>query len=477
MSISANGNEYVRSVLAQVHMKAKTEMMPASGTTTPVSEDGYLFDDMNLAVAAAKNAQKELMKCTLKQRGSMIAAIRSKLTEHIEELAKMEVEETGMGRFRDKVEKYKLTISKTPGIEDIQPEVITGDDGMTIIEYRPFGVAGCIFPSTAPGCTPIHNVICMIAAGNTIVASPHPGGIKTTLATIKYINEAIREAGGPENIIVCTRDASIEKADQMMKHPDVKILVATGGPGVVHQVLSSGKKAIGAGPGNPPVLVDETADIPKAAKDIIDGNAFENCIQCIGEKECIVVDCVADLLVSEMLQHGAYLLKDPADIEKLTHVVFTEGTNINKKMVGKDAKFFLHAIGINAGDEVRTIIFEAPRDHPIVMEECLMPILPIVRVPSIDVAIDEAVRIEGGRRHSAIMHSRDVRNITKYAKAIETTILTKNGPSYAGSGLGGEGWCTMSIAGPTGEGVTRPRSFCRATRCCMVGELNLRSAR
>lgn len=475
----ANNEEYVKSVLAEIRIKEPAVTVSSQKKPDCKSQEceDYLFDDMDEAVKAAKKAQQELMKCTLEQRSDMIRSIRTKLTEHIEELAKMEVEETGMGRYEDKILKYKLTIAKTPGIEDIQPEIITGDDGMTITEYRPFGVIGAIFPSTAPGCTPIHNVICMIAAGNSIVASPHPGGYKTTFATIKYITEAIREAGGPEHLIVSAREASMKNANQLMKNPDIKMLLATGGPGVVHAVLSSGKKAIGAGPGNPPVLVDETADIPKAGKDIIDGNSYENCIQCIGEKECIVVDCVADLLISEMQQHGAYLLKNPEDIEKLTRVVFTEGTKINKKMVGKDAKYFLQAIGISAGDEVRTIIFEADRNHPIVMEECLMPILPIVRVPDVDTGIAEAVRIEGGRRHSAIMHSRDVRNITKYAKAIETTILTKNGPSYAGSGMGGEGWCTMSIAGPTGEGVTRPRSFTRATRCCMVGELNLRSAR
>ncbi len=468
--------EYIRAVLSQIDMQKSA---PAAAPADPaeIGTGSCFFDSIDEAVAAAKKAQKELMNCTLKQRGAMIESIRRNLTGHIEELAQMEVEETGMGRFRDKVAKYHLTIDKTPGIEDIQPEVLTGDDGMTLTEYRPFGVAGCIFPSTAPACTAIHNTICMIAAGNTIVASPHPGGLKTTLVAVKLINDAIEEVGGPKNIIVCTRDASIEKAGQMMKHPDVKLLVATGGPGVVRAVMSSGKKAIGAGPGNPPVLVDETADIPKAAKDIIDGNSFENCLQCIGEKECIVVECVADLLISEMQQHGAYLLKEPAQIEKLTKIVFKENGSINKKFVGKDAKLFLQAIGIPAGDEVRTIIFEAAADHPIVMEECLMPILPIVRVPNVEAGIDEAVRIEGGRRHSAIMHSRDVHNITRYAKAIETTILTKNGPSYAGSGLGGEGWVTMSIAGPTGEGVTRPRSFCRATRCCMCGELNFRSAR
>ena len=260
-----------------------------------------------------------------------------------------------------------------------------------------------------------------------------------------------------------------------MRHPKIDFLLATGGPAVVKEVLSSGKKGIGAGPGNPPVLVDETADILKAAKDIIDGNSFENCMQCIGEKECFVVDSVADLLISEMQKHGAYLIRDRATVDKMTDLL-TENGAPNKKYIGKDAVVILNALGISIDPGVRSIIYEVPAEHITVQEEYLMPLLPIVRVRNADEGIALAVKAEGGRRHSAMMHSRDVRNITKYSKAIETTILVKNGPSYAGVGLGGEGFVSMSIAGPTGEGLTSPRTFARPQRCVMVGELSLRSA-
>jgi len=315
----------------------------------------------------------------------------------------------------------------------------------------------------------------MIAAGNSAVISPHPGGKNTTLEAVRIINRAIVGVGGPANVIVSTSEATMKEAAEIMKHSDIDLLVATGGPGVVKEILSSGKKGIGAGPGNPPVLVDETADIPKAARDIIDGNSFENGIQCIGEKECLVVDCVADLLISEMQQDGAYLITDSGGLARLIELVTSNGLP-NKQYIGKDANIILRDAGINPGRGVRTIIYEACADHITVMEEYLMPLLPIVRVRDVDEGIALAVKIEGRRRHSAIMHSRDVRNITKYAKAIQTTILVKNGPSYGGVGLGGEGYVSMSLAGPTGEGITSPKTFTRPQRCVMVGELNLRSA-
>lgn len=471
-SIDRDEQDYIKKIVEQISIQ-----MRSNENVSDVSkvQNNCFFDCVNDAVDAAVIAQVELSKCSLKEKEKMITAIREKIRDNVYNLSQKELEETGMGRFEDKVAKHLLTIEKTPGTEDVKPEVYSGDDGLTLIERRPFGVAGCVLPSTAPSCTPIHNAICMIAAGNSVIFSPHPGGKNTSFEAIRLINEAIIEAGGPPNVVVVTKEATIQMANEIMKHPLIDLLVATGGPGVVNSILSSGKKGIGAGPGNPPVLVDETADIPKAAKDIIDGNGFENCIQCIGEKECIVVDCIADLLISEMQQNGAFFIRDKNKIEDLTNIVSLENGSVNKAYIGKDAKIILRDIGINVGDDIKSIIYEVPADHITVVEEYLMPLLPIVRVKNVDEGIKKAVKIEGRRRHSAMIHSRDVRNMTKYAKAIQTTILVKNGPSYSGVGLGGEGFVTMSIAGPTGEGLTRPRTFTREQRCTLCGDLNLRS--
>lgn len=440
------------------------------------SEKGPIFDSVDEAVEAAYEAQKVLATMSLAQKREMIDSIRRKFRGHVQELARLELEETGMGRYEDKVLKYHLTLDKTPGVEDIKPEAFSGDDGLTIVERRPFGVAGCILPSTAPVCTAVHNSICMIAAGNSAVLSPHPGAVQVTLRAMELIREAVVEAGGPENVIVCTRKSTFEKTQELISHPQIRLLVATGGPAIVKMVLSSGKKAIGAGPGNPPVMVDETADIPRAAADIIRGNSFENCLQCIGEKEVIAVNCIADELISCMQAAGAFLLETEEQRQSLTALVTDEKGNPKKNWVGKDADLILEALGIEAPRGVKTILFEAPADHPTVTEEYLMPILPVVRVKNAREGIAAAKKAEGGRRHSAIIHSQNVSVLTRYAQELETTVLVKNGPSFSGLGLGGEGFTTMTLAGPTGEGITSPRSFTRLQRCCMIGELNLRSA-
>ncbi|MEL7565335.1 MAG: aldehyde dehydrogenase family protein [Dehalobacterium sp.] len=434
-----------------------------------------IFAEVDEAVEAAFIAQKKLLQLGLEKRAKIIEGMRQIGLANVELLARMEVEETGMGRFEHKVQKHYLALLKTPGIEDIQAKVYTGDNGITLVESLPYGVAGCITPSTAPSETVFHNAICMIAAGNSAVISPHPAAAKTTKKVVELLNQAIQEKGGPPNLVVSLQEATLQKASEIMKHPKISLLLATGGPGVVKAVLSSGKKAVCAGPGNPPVLVDETADIPKAGRDIVTGASFENDINCIGEKEVLVMEQVADELIAEMVKNGAYLLKDKKDIARLTKLVTTPEGDVNKDFVGKDARVILKEIGISVTDDIKVIIYEVPADHITVMEEFLMPILPIIRIKSVDEGIELAVCIEGGNRHTAVMHSKNVDNMTRFARAISTTIFVKNGPSFSGVGNGGEGYTAMTIAGPTGEGLTSPRTFTRTQRCVLVDGFNLRS--
>jgi propionaldehyde dehydrogenase len=327
----------------------------------------------------------------------------------------------------------------------------------------------------------------MVAAGNAVVFSPHPTAKGTSLLTIKLLNEAIVKAGGPANLLTAVAEPSLEATNAMMNHPGINMLVATGGPAVVKAVMSCGKKAIGAGAGNPPAVVDETADIEKAARDIIAGCAFDNNLPCIAEKEVIVVGSVADKLMAYMQRYGAYLIAGQ-DIDRLAKVILTEKEElaaagctekpkkayaVNKNFVGKDASYILSQIGINVPDSIRAVICETDADHPFVLEELMMPVLPVVQVKDIDAAIELAVKVEHGNRHTAIMHSKNVDNLTRLAKAIETTIFVKNAPSYAGIGVGGEGFTTFTIAGPTGEGLTSARSFTRQRRCVLVDALSI----
>lgn len=449
--------------------------------SNPAAEAGGgnwgIFENMNDAVEAAAAAQKKYMNCTMHDRAVYVQAIRDVVLnqENLEYISRQSVEETEMGNYEHKLIKNRLAATKTPGIEDLTTDAMSGDDGLTLVEYSPFGVIGAITPTTNPTETIICNSIGMLAAGNSVVFSPHPRAKNVSLHLVRLINRALADVGAPANLVVTVSKPSIENTNAMMNHPMVRMLVATGGPGIVKTVLSSGKKAIGAGAGNPPVVVDETANIEKAGKDIVDGCSFDNNLPCIAEKEVIVVDSAADYLIFNMKKNGAYEVKDPEIIDKLVKLVVQEnGKSPVTAFVGKSAKYIMEQVGVHVDDDVKVIIAETSEEHPFVQVELMMPILPIVRVPDVDAGIEMAVRAEHGNRHTAMMHSRNVDKLTKMAKLIQTTIFVKNGPSYAGIGVGGEGYTTFTIAGPTGEGLTSAKSFARRRRCVLVGGMDVR---
>lgn len=432
-----------------------------------------VFKGMNEAVEAAKAAQKRVHIMSMDQREQIITNIRKKTMEHAEILARMAVEETGMGNVGHKILKHQLLAEKTPGTEDITTTAWSGDRGLTLVEMGPFGVIGAITPTTNPSETIICNTIGMLAGGNTVVFSPHPAATKTSIYAVNMINEASIEAGGPDNIATTVDKPSIDNSNIMMKHKDIHLIVATGGPGVVTAVLSSGKRGIGAGAGNPPALVDETADIRKAARDIVNGCTFDNNLPCIAEKEIVAVDSIADELMHYMVSEQGCYLASKEEQDKLTDTVLQKG-KLNRKCVGRDAKTLLGMIGVTVPDNIRCIVFEGEKEHPLIAEELMMPILGMVRAKDFDDAIEKALWLEHGNRHSAHIHSKNVDRITKYAKLIDTAILVKNGPSYAALGFGGEGYCTFTIASRTGEGLTSASSFVKRRRCVMTDSLCIR---
>jgi propionaldehyde dehydrogenase len=463
-------DQLVQAVLKNLQ-QAKTESKPAEA-----AQGLGIFPDMNSAVEAAKVAYKKLRALTVEDRERIVQKIRQKAIENAKVLAEMGVKETGMGRVDHKILKHQLLANKTPGTEDLKTTAWSGDKGLTLIEMGPFGVIGAITPSTNPSETVLCNSIGMIAAGNTVVFNPHPGAINTSNLAIKLVNEASIEAGGPENIVVSVAKTNMEQANVLLKHKDITLIAATGGPGVVTAALSNGKRALGAGAGNPPVVVDETADIKKAAKDIVDGATFDNNLPCIAEKEVVVVDKVADELIYWMQQNGCYQLAGKY-IDKLVNLVLNikDGRVIlNRDWVGKDAYKILNAIGINAGPEIRCIILEANKEHILVDEELMMPILGIVRAKDVDEAIEIAVELEHGNRHSAHMHSKNLDNLTKFGREVDTAIFVKNAPSYAALGFGGEGYCTFTIASRTGEGLTSAKTFTKSRRCVLADGLSIR---
>jgi propionaldehyde dehydrogenase len=432
-----------------------------SGASTGIHES------VDTAVEGAVKAQRQLIAMPLATRDKMIESIRQTTLANNERLSRMAVEESKLGRYEDKIRENILCATKTPGTEDIQPYAKSGDDGLMLLEYAPVGVIGALTPITNPTGTLIHNSISMVAAGNAIVFNPHPSAVRTSTYLIELLHGAVVAAGGPPNLINGIRNPNLDRAREIINHPKVNMLVATGGKPVVKAVLSSGKKAIGAGAGNPPVLVDETAHIRKAAECIVNGASINNNIFCTCEKEVIVVEEIADSLIKFMEETGKARLLSLQEAEAITRLVVNEG-KINTQYIGKDVQLILKEIGVEVEESCRLAIFRAAKDHPLVWLEQMMPVMPIVTVKDVHEGIRFAVEVEQGNRHTAIMHSTNVDNMTAFARAVQTTIFVKNGPAYAGIGLGGEGHTAFTIAGPTGEGMTSARTFTRQRRCTLV---------
>ncbi|HEX7485976.1 MAG TPA: aldehyde dehydrogenase family protein [Vicinamibacterales bacterium] len=437
-----------------------------------------VYTTMDEAVQAARQAQPTFVRLPLKTRAQIIAAIRQTMIENAALLARAAHEETGLGRVDDKVVKNLLVAEKTPGLEDLHPQAVTGDHGLSLIEPAPFGVIGAITPVTNPTSTIICNAIGMLAAGNAVVFNVHPSARACSVQTVALLNKAIRSAGGPPDVVTCLSNPTIETAQEMMRHPGIRLVVVTGGGAVVKAAMASGKRAICAGPGNPPVVVDETAHIDKAGRDIVLGASTDNNIICTDEKEVLVVAAVADALIRAMTTADAVLL-DRSQAAQLDKVIFSDvagprqPAHVNRDLIGKNAGVILQKIGMNVPDSVRLGIVEVDENHPLLWTEQMMPIMPVCRVAHVDAAIDLAVKVEGGNRHSAIMHSTNIDSLSRMARECDCSIFVKNGRSQSGLGLDAEGYASFTIASPTGEGLTSPRSFSRWRRCVMVDHFRI----
>lgn len=470
----------VQQVVSQVleqHITRKKEPSPTLSRPAylgPTGERG-VFNTTDEAIDAAEEAQRQLIALSLETRKNIVNALRQTGLKYAEEFARRTVEETKMGRVEDKISKFKLVAEKTPGLEDITSTAWSGDHGLTVVEMAPYGLIGAITPSTHPVPTLLNNAISIISAGNSVIFNPHPVSKNVFKYAVHLFNEAIISAGGPPNLITTVAEPTIETAQILFKHPKIRLLLVTGGPGVVKAAMASSKKVMAAGPGNPPVVVDETADIPKAARDIIVGASFDNNLTCISEKEVFVVESVADELKREMLKNGCYELT-PYQLDQLAkkYFIHPEGAPpdappvLNRDLVGRDPAVLASAIGLDIDPNIRLLIAETEFDNLFVQEEQLCPVLPIVRCKDVDEAIDLAIKAEHGYGHTAVMHSRNVANMSKMARLVNTTIFVKNGPSLAGLGAGGEGYTTFSIASPTGEGLISARHFTRMRRCVLV---------
>jgi aldehyde dehydrogenase len=465
--------ELIRNVVTQVLAQVSQAPSPSNGH----SGRHGVFHCAREAVAAARTAFEQLSERSREDRRRIIDHIRRVSIEQSEELGRMEMEETQIGRLEHKIDKLRTLGERTPGVEFLRSEVFSGDHGLAVIEHAPFGVIGAITPVTHSLPTITGNAINMLAAGNTVVVNPHPSGKLVATEGVRRFNEAIANDLGIDNLICVIAEPTLDTADAIFRHRDIAMICVTGGPAVARAALNSGKRAVVAGPGNPPVVVDETADLDRAARSIIAGAAYDNNLLCIAEKEVFVVASVFDPMMEAMERAGAVRLT-AAEIERLTAAAITqvgEGDQRHdvacKELLGKDAQVLAQAAGRQVAAETEMLFGETDESNPFVPVEQMMPFLPFVRCKDVDEAIQKAQYYEHGFRHTAIIHSTNVRNMTRMGRVMDTTLFVKNGPSFSSLGLGGEGYISFSIATPTGEGVTTPLTFSRERRCSMIDDL------
>jgi len=435
-----------------------------------------VYPTVDAAVQAAVVAQGEFQDLGLESRREIIRAMRKAAIANAERLAKLAVEETGMGRVLDKVQKNLVCATRTPGVEDLVSKCFTGDKGLTLVEYAPFGVVAAITPSTNPAATIINNALSILSAGNSVVFAPHPASFKVCVETMRLLCEAAVAAGAPAGLITTYDKPSQENTKNLLAHPDPRVNMVTGGPAIVKVAMTVGKtcKTIAAGPGNPPVVVDETANFPKCAQDVIFGASFDNNVLCTAEKEVIVTAAARDRFLASMRGDPRAFELNASQTEALVKLVIKVGGRgckdpvLNRDFVGKDASVLAKGIGLEIPKEARLLWAEVPNDHTLVWTEQLMPFLPVTVSPNVDSAIELAVAAEGGHRHTAAMHSTHVGNLTKMARRMQCSIYVKNAPTLYGLGLG-EGYATMSIGTPTGDGLTKASHFARPLHCALVG--------
>lgn len=439
-----------------------------------------IFADANEACAAAQEAYLQLQQKGVAARRKIEEVVKTLAEKNAEAWGKLELDETKIGRLDHKIAKLQI-IKLVPGVDWLRPDGRSGDHGITLEEYTPFGVVGAVTPSTHSVPTLSGNIVNIAAAGNAVVFNAHPSAARCAATALRTYNEAIYRETGIENIACMIEKPTLDSFNAMCKNENVRLLLVTGGPMVVKAAMQTGKRAICAGPGNPPVFVDDTACLKRAAKAIIEGAAFDNNLLCIGEKEVFALDNIADKLMAEMEKNGAVRLTN-AQLDALTKAAFTfkEGqgggcahASVNKDFIGKDVAVLAKAAGVNVPAGTQLLFAETDAKHPFVEEEQMMPFLPIVRVKSVEEGIEHALEAEHGYKHTSIIHSHDVEHMTAMGRALDTTLFIKNGPCMAGLGLGGEGYLSYSIATPTGEGVTNPRTFTRVRRCVMVDNLRI----
>ena len=441
-----------------------SQTSPSSADASASSGPG-IFSSVDAAVDAAAQAQRQLAETSLAVRAGIGQLLKQMARDNAQRWGRFELDETKIGRLDHKIVKLEL-LEAVPGVEFLETATHSGDAGVSLDEAAPWGVIGVVTPVTHSIPTLVSNALSMVSAGNAMVVNPHPGGARSACLAAGEYNKAIKERFNIDPLMCLIDPPTLRTAEEIFKHPGIPLLAVTGGPGVARAAMKQSKRAIVAGPGNPPVVVDETADFDKAARAIITGAAFDNNLLCIGEKEVFVVAAVFDAMIEAMRRAGAVELSSK-QIDQLAEAVFTHEKGhyaVKKEFVGADTQVLGELVGVTVPPGVDLLFGETDQMSPFVSEEQMMPFVPFVRAADFSQAVDLAIKYEHGFGHTAVIHSNNLDNITKMGRAVNTTLFVANGPSTACLGAGGEGYASYSIATPTGEGVTNPLTFTRFRR-------------
>ena len=387
----------------------------------------------------ARQAANALAEFSQEQIDALVAAVADAATAHAETLARLAVDETGFGVYEDKIQK-NLFASQTV-YNFIKPMktvgVIARHEDRRIVEIaEPFGVVAAIVPSTNPTSTAIYKVLISLKARCSIVISPHPSAVKCIGRTAEVLADAARRAGAPDGAVNWMTTVSIEGTQELMRQREVAVILATGGMGLVRAAYSAGKPAYGVGPGNAPAYIERTADVRKAARDIVTGKTFDNGVLCSSENSVVVDESIAEQTKRELQAQGAHFLSK-ADIDKVGRVLVTPQRLPNPSLVGKSATFIADACGVSVPDDTRVLIAELDgvgRDYPLSIEK-LCPVLSFYVVRDWQEGCERCKQIlrYGGMGHTMSIHSQNERVILEFGLKKPAFRIVVNSPTTFGS--------------------------------------------
>ncbi|MGX7196560.1 acetaldehyde dehydrogenase (acetylating) [Enterococcus olivae] len=404
-------------------------------------KDLQSIQEARIAIATAKQAQEKLAEMTQEQLDKIVCHLAKKASENATYLAELANKETGFGNVQDKTLKNKFASESVyENIKELQTVGILKDDKENKVLHVgvPMGVIIGLVPSTNPTSTTIYKSLISIKSGNAIVFSPHPGAKNAILETIKILNQAADEIGAPKGIISSLTTLSGKGTEELMKHRDTALILATGGEAMVRAAYSSGNPAIGVGPGNGPAFIERTANIPKAVSDIITSKTFDNGVICASEQSIVVEEIIADKVIEEFKLKHAYFLSNDESTKLAGYILRANGT-MNPQIVGKTAVKLAEMAGINVPNDTTVLISsqtEVSKDNPYCREK-LCPILAFFKEPGWMEACSRSIELLNveGKGHTLCIHSQDEEVVKEFALRKPVSRMLINTPGALG-GIG-----------------------------------------